>query len=25
MEHFYKKDFKTAKMYFSIAYEKRKN
>ncbi|MCW1549352.1 histidine kinase, partial [Campylobacter jejuni] len=23
MEHFYKKDFKTAKMYFSMAYEKR--
>lgn len=25
IEHFYKKDFKTAKMYFSMAYEKRKN
>ena len=25
IEHFYKKDFKTAKMYFSLAYEKRKN
>lgn len=25
IEHFYKQDFKTAKMYFSMAYEKRKN
>ena len=25
IEHFYKKDFKTAKMYFSLAYKKHKN
>lgn len=25
IEHFYKKDFHTAKMYFSLAYKKRKN
>ncbi|EAH4684068.1 histidine kinase, partial [Campylobacter coli] len=25
IEHFLRKDFKTAKIYFSLAYEKRKN